>query len=106
MTIPIEELRRVADMAPFSQDIRLVMAVELEQAARREGVYAILLHNRSAKRVLEGAAAAGQELAADEEHRAELKEWTGDGSAGPRSGIWASPGMAQTRSSSLRSTPR
>ncbi len=64
---------------PFSQDIRLVMAVELEQAARREGVYAMLLHRRSAKRVLHGAAAASQELAADEKHRAELAEWTGDG---------------------------
>lgn len=64
---------------PFTQRIRLVMAVELEQAARREGVYAMLLHKRSAKRVLQGAAAASQELAADEEHRAELAAWTGHG---------------------------
>lgn len=64
---------------PFTQRIEMVMAVELEQAARKEGVYAILLHKRSAKRVLEGAAAASQELAADEEHRAELAQWTGHG---------------------------
>ncbi len=64
---------------PFSQGIRLVMAVELEQAARTEGVYAMLLHKQSAKRVLEEAAAADQELADDQEHRAELGEWTGHG---------------------------
>jgi hypothetical protein len=64
---------------PFIRGLRLNMVVELEQAARREGVYAMLLHKRSAKRVLQGAAAAGLELAADEDHRAELAEWTGHG---------------------------
>jgi nitroreductase len=64
---------------PFSQGIRPAMAVELEQAARMEGVYAVLLHNQSAKRVLAVAAAADLELTADQAHRAELWEWTGPG---------------------------
>lgn len=64
---------------PFKRGIGLVMGVELEHAARKEGVYAMLLPKRSAKRVLQAAAAAGQELAADEGHRAELAEWTGHG---------------------------
>ena len=64
---------------PFRQGIRPVMVVELEQAARREGVYAMLLHKRSARQVLQGAAEAGHELAADAEHRAELRAWTGGG---------------------------
>jgi hypothetical protein len=64
---------------PFSRGIRPGVTVELEQAARGEGVYAVLLHKQSAKRVLEAAAAADLELVADQGHRAELWEWTGPG---------------------------
>jgi hypothetical protein len=70
--------RRHTVREPFSP-IEMNMIVTLERAARREGVYAVLLNEPEAKRLLEEAAEASQELAGDKSHREQLEEWTGGG---------------------------
>ena len=70
--------RRHTVREPFSP-IGMNMVVALERAARREGVYAVLLNEPEAKCLLKEAAEASQELAGDKSHREQLEDWTGDG---------------------------
>lgn len=64
---------------PFIKGVEMGKAVELELAARAEGVDAKVVHATEARRLLAGAARAGRELASDQERGDELREWTGRG---------------------------
>jgi len=64
---------------PFNRKIDMNKAVELEMAARTEGVDAMVVHDREVRRLLREAAEASRELAGDQGHGDELREWTGRG---------------------------
>ena len=64
---------------PFVKEVEMNKAVELELAPHQEGVDSRLVKDQEARSLLEQAAQASRELAADEKYCDELRAWTGHG---------------------------
>jgi hypothetical protein len=73
---------------PFGRSMSMNVQAELEQAARMEGAWARLLHEKDARRLLREAAKIDQELRLNPAYLAELRQWTGP-NATPERGVSA-----------------
>lgn len=62
---------------PFSRRIPMSVLAEMEEAARKEGARARLLHGADAKRLLRSSALAEETLKHDKAYLTELRRWTG-----------------------------
>jgi len=71
---------------PFGHRMSMNVQAELEQAARKEGARARLLHRRETRRLLREAAQVDQELKLNPAYLDELRQWTGS-NATPERGV-------------------
>lgn len=78
--------RRHTVREPFGRSMLMNVQAELEQAARKEGARARLLHGRDTRHLLREAAQIDRELKLNPAYLAELKQWTGS-NATPERGV-------------------